>query len=674
VLQGGRFSGGVLLPAITADRFADYNMNEETPGDPPQMESSESPSPEGGGEHIARAHSMRALMIGAIGVIYGDIGTSPLYAIRQAFTGSHPMAVDEINVLGLLSLVFWALILVVTLKYTMLMTMADNQGQGGSLALLARLNQVLKGNRRTWFAPLIVVLGVTAGALFYGDSMITPAISVLSAVEGLNVAVPGLGRYVIPLTIVILVSLFLLQSRGTEKVGRLFGPIMIVWFITLAIIGVINIVQTPAILVALNPWYAVQFFMLHTMAAFLSLSAVILVVTGGEALYADMGHFGREPVKRSWIRFVLPGLTLNYFGQGALLLRSPEAVSSPFYRMVPEWATLPMVGLATVATVIASQAVITGSFSVTRQAMQLGFLPRMATVHTSETESGQIYIPFVNWMLLFVVILLVLGFQTSNNLASAYGVALSMTMLIDTILVAVAMILMWKWKAWIAGMITIVLLVVDMAFVASNATKVPSGGWVPVAIGGAILLLLMTWKKGRKLLFNRMAAEAMPMEMFLESLSPSVTRVPGTAIFMSGTTEGVPHAMLHNLKHNKVVHERVVFLTVVTEEVPHVLDEDRIEVHHLSRRFYRMQMRYGYMDETNVPADLEALAPSNFEINNMEISYFLGRETLIPSRRPGMALWREGLFAWMSRSATSAMDFFKLPADRVVEVGTQVEI
>lgn len=649
-------------------------MNQETPGENSQSEPPELPSSDGGDEHHVRARSMRALMIGAIGVIYGDIGTSPLYAIRQAFTGNHPMPVDEINVLGLLSIVFWALIIVVTLKYTMLMTMADNKGQGGSLALLARLNQAVQGDRGAWFAPLLVVLGVTAGALFYGDSMITPAISVLSAVEGLNVAVPGLGRFVIPLTIAILVSLFLLQSRGTARVGRLFGPVMIVWFITLAIIGVFNIIQAPGILVALNPWYALQFFMMHTTAAFLSLSAVILVVTGGEALYADMGHFGREPVKRSWIAFVLPALTLNYFGQGALLLRVPEAVNNPFYRMVPEWAALPMVGLATIATVVASQAVITGSYSVTRQAMQLGFLPRMATVHTSETESGQIYIPFVNWMLLSVVILLVLGFQTSNNLASAYGVALSMTMLIDTILVAVAMILMWKWKAWIAGAITIGLLVVDMAFVASNATKIPSGGWVPVAAGAAIFLLLMTWKKGRKLLFNRMAEEAMPIEMFLESLSPSVTRVPGTAIFMSGTTDGVPHAMLHNLKHNKVIHERVVFLTVVTEEVPHVLGDERIEVQHLGRRFYRMQMRYGYMDETDVPADLGALAPSTFEFNDMDVSYFLGRETLIPSRRPGMALWREGLFAWMSRSATSAMDFFKLPPDRVVEVGTQVEI
>ena len=649
-------------------------MNQETPGETSQSSSPEIAPSEDAGEHRGRAHSMRALMIGAIGVIYGDIGTSPLYAIRQAFTGNHPMAVDEINVLGLLSLVFWALIVVVTLKYTMLMTMADNKGQGGSLALLARLNQTVKGNRRSWFAPLIIILGVTAGALFYGDSMITPAISVLSAVEGLNIAAPGLSRFVIPLTIGILVSLFLLQSRGTAKVGRLFGPIMIVWFITLATIGVVNIVQTPAILAALNPWYALQFFIVHTTAAFLSLSAVILVVTGGEALYAGMGHFGREPIKRSWITFVLPALTLNYFGQGALLLRSPEAVSSPFYRMVPEWAALPMVGLATIATVIASQAVITGSYSVTRQAMQLGFLPRMATVHTSETESGQIYIPFVNWMLLAAVILLVLGFQTSSNLGSAYGVALSMTMLIDTLLVAVAMILMWKWKAWIVGGITIVLLVVDIAFVSSNATKVTSGGWVPLMVGAAIFLLLMTWKKGRKLLFNRMAEESMPVETFLESLNPSITRVPGTAIFLSGTTAGVPHAMLHNLKHNKVIHERVVFLTVVTEEIPHVLSAERIEVKHIGRRFYRMLMRYGYMDATNIPADLQALAPSNFEFNNMETSYFLGRETLIPSGRPGMALWREGLFAWMSRSATSAMDFFKLPPDRVVEVGTQVEI
>lgn len=613
-------------------------------------------------------------MIGAIGVIYGDIGTSPLYAIKQAFNGDHALPSDPMHVLGMLSLVFWALMIVVSIKYTMLMMRADNKGQGGSLALLALVQQVMQEGRLKKFMPVVVVLGVSAGALFYGDSMITPAISVLSAVEGIEVALPQLHTFVIPITLVILVLLFLLQSRGTGVVGRLFGPVMCVWFITIAALGIWNIVEEPRILAALSPWYAVQFYLLHPLGAFLALAAVILAVTGGETLYADMGHFGRKPVRRSWFTFVLPCLTLNYFGQGALLLSDPSKVENPFFSMVPDWAQIPLVVLSTFAAIIASQAVITGAYSVTRQAMQLGFLPRMATKHTSAAEEGQIYIPFVNWMLLLFVVILVLGFQSSTRLASAYGVALSATMLIDTLMLTIVMFVLWRWNVWLAGFTAAVLLIVDIAFVAANATKIPSGGWFPLAFGAAVFVLLTTWKKGRQILFRRMAQEAMPVDTFLSSLNPNITRVAGTAVFLSGTTDGVPHALLHNLKHNRVVHERVVFLTVVIDEVPHVPEGERLEIQHLGRRFYRFVIRYGFLDETNIPVALKFAAKQNFEFNDMETSFFLGRETLIPSRRPGMALWRESLFAWMSRSATSAMAFFHLPPNRVVEMGTQVEI
>jgi len=615
--------------------------------------------------------SLGTLIVGAIGVVYGDIGTSPLYALKECFTGPHPLPPDPVHIFGVLSLVFWAVMIVVSFKYTMLLMRANNKGQGGSLALLALVNQV---THKTWLAPVVVALGISAGALFYGDSMITPAISVLSAVEGLQVALPGLDMYVVPITMVVLLTLFLLQRRGSTFVGRLFGPIMIVWFITIATIGVVNIVKEPRIFAALNPWYAIQFFTLYKMQAFFALGSVVLALTGGEALYADMGHFGKRPIRRAWFYMVMPALMLNYFGQGALLLLTPDAVVNPFYRMVPSWGALPMVVLATAATVIASQAVITGAFSISRQAMQLGFLPRMATIHTSASEMGQIYIPFVNWMLLISVMALVLGFQSSSHLAAAYGVAVTGTMLIDTILVSITMFMLWRWNVWMAGAIAVGLLIVDVAFFAANLTKIFHGGWFPLAVGLSVFILLTTWKKGRELLFNRRAEDAMPVDAFLKSLNPSITRVTGTSVFLSGTTEGVPHALLHNLKHNRVVHERVVFLTVITEEVPHIPEEERLEIQHLGRRFYRIILRYGYIDETDVPAALRAATRFNFEFNDMETSFFLGRETVMPSRRPGMALWREHLFAWMMRSATSAMDFFKLPPNRVVEMGTQVEI
>jgi len=617
---------------------------------------------------------MAALIVGAIGVVFGDIGTSPLYALKEAFSGAHPMPADDPHILGVLSLIFWVFILVVSVKYAVIVMRADNKGEGGSLALVALASRALQDGKNKWLTPVVVWLGIAAGSLFYGDSMITPAISVLSAVEGLDVAVPGLSDFIIPITLVILIALFMIQRHGARVVGKFFGPITILWFATLAVIGAINIVDAPQILKALSPTYAIGFFFEYKIVAFYALAAAFLVVTGSEALYADMGHFGRRPIRLSWFWIVFPALMLNYFGQGALLLNNPKAVVNPFYLMVPEWAALPLVMLATLATVVASQAVISGTFSLSRQAMQMGFLPRMQTIHTSETERGQIYVPFVNWMLMVSVLGLVLGFGSSSNLAAAYGVAVAGDMLVTTIQLSIVMFLLWRWPVWLAAPLSIVFFTIDFAFFAANATKIPDGGWFPLAVGVAGFVLLTTWKKGRALLFARMSQEAMPVDLFLNSLSANVTRVPGTAVFLSATTHGVPHALLHNLKHNKVVHERVVFLTVVTEEVAHVPDSRRLEVQHMGRRFYRFILRYGYLDKTNIPAALACATKHNFEFNDMETSFFLGRETLIPSHRPGMALWRESLFAWMSRSATSALHFFHLPPNRVVEMGTQVEI
>ena len=610
-------------------------------------------------------------MLGAIGVVYGDIGTSPLYAFKECFSGTHPLPADAEHVLGVLSLVFWSVTIVVSFKYTMLMMRADHLGQGGSLALLALVEVI---TRKTWLAPVVTVLGIFAAALFYGDSMITPAISVLSAVEGLEVALPGVERFIIPITVAILVFLFMIQASGTARIARFFAPVMVVWFIVLAVIGAVNIAQAPGVVAALNPIYAVRFFVNDGMYAFLALGSVVLALTGAEALYADMSHFGCKPIRRAWFMFVGPSLIINYFGQGALLLNNPAAAANPFFEMAPQWGALPMVGLAACATVIASQAVISGAFSVTRQAMQLGFLPRMSTIHTSATEEGQIYIPFVNWTLMVSVLVLVLGFQSSTKLAAAYGVAVTVTMMIDTLLLAFVIFMLWRWSLWQGILVVSVLLLVDLAFFAANITKIANGGWFPLAIGVVAFIFLVTWKKGRALLAARLHEGAMPVETFLNSLGKSVTRVAGTAIFMTGGADGVPHALLHNMKHNKVLHERVIFLTVVTDGIPHVDASARIMLQHLGRRFYRVILRFGYLDDTDVPAALKLAQPLGLELNEMDTSYFLGRETLISSARPGMAVWREGLFAWMSRSATSAMVFFKLPVNRVVELGTQVEI
>jgi KUP system potassium uptake protein len=615
--------------------------------------------------------SAAALALGAIGVVFGDIGTSPLYAMKESFAGAHPLAPDLPHVLGVLSLIFWSIMLVVTTKYVAIIMRADNKGEGGSLALLALASRLTHGSN---LAPIVVVLGIFAAALFYGDSMITPAISVLSAVEGLQVAAPALEPYVVPLTLAILIALFALQKHGTGRVGALFGPITMIWFVVLAFIGLVQIAEHPVVLWALNPYYAVNFFLLDGWIAFLALGSVVLVVTGSEALYADMGHFGRFPIRLAWFSVVLPALLINYFGQGALILGDPGAVDNPLFRMVPEWAALPMVGLATAATIIASQAVITGAFSVTRQAIQLGYLPRMQVIHTSAAEMGQIYLPFVNWMLATFVALLVLGFKSSTHLAAAYGIAVTGTMIIDALLLSVVAALLWKWKPMVVVLVIGLFLLVDLSFFTANLTKIAHGGWFPLAIGLVIFLVLTTWKRGRALLWERISKDALELDTFLNAVSDRVPRVPGTAIFMTGTATGTPGSLLHNLKHNKVLHEQVVVMTVRFEEIPYVPGDQRFELTVLPKNFYRLVLRYGFMEEPNIPEALRQTESKGLHCDPMQSSYFLSRETVIPSSKPGMAMWREHIFAWMSRSATSAMDFFNIPPNRVVELGTQIEI
>ena len=616
---------------------------------------------------------LAAVAVAAIGVVYGDIGTSPLYAFQAAFSGAHPYPVTAGNVLGVLSLIFWALIFVVSIKYAVLIMRADNKGEGGIMALMALVQRVTVGETRVRW--LLMTLGIFGAALFYGDGMITPAISVLSAVEGLEIATPALKPYVIPLSLLVLVGLFLVQRRGTASVGALFGPIMIVWFLILGLLGAISIARYPEVLAALNPAYAVAFFQIHHWQGFFVLGAVVLAFTGAEALYADMGHFGRRPMRLAWFGFVLPALVLNYFGQGALVLRDQSAAQNPFFLLAPSWALYPMVVLSTLATVIASQAVITGAFSLTRQAIQLGYAPRMNIAHTSEREIGQIYIPFINWALLFGVVVLVLGFKSSSNLAAAYGIAVTGTMAITTILAFVVVRGLWLW-GWAVTLIGIVLfLSVDLVFFAANTDKILQGGWFPIATGLAAFTVMATWKRGRLLLHERLKELAIAIEPFLDSVARHPpARVPGTAVFLTTKFEGVPHALMHNLKHNKVLHERVVLLTVVFQDIPHIDASERIEIWPLGNNFYKVFVIYGFKDETNIPEALELCAPLGLEFNMMDTSFFLSRETLIPTRRPGMALWREKLFVSMSRNAGSVTTYFQIPTNRVVELGTQVEL
>ena len=615
--------------------------------------------------------SFAKLAVGAIGVVFGDIATSPLYAMKEVFVGHHPLTVDRLHIFGVISLIFWTFFMVVTVKYVFIVMRADNRGEGGSMALLALISRLSPGAGRSRY---LVLLGVLATALFFGDCIITPAISVLSAVEGLTEVQSRLGGVVLPLSIAILIGLFVFQSRGTAKVGALFGPVMLFYLLVIAVLGVIQLVGHPAILYGLSPHYAVLFFAADPALGFLALGSVVLAVTGAEALYADMGHFGRRPISAAWLYLVLPALMLSYLGQGAMLLGDPKTAANPFFLMAPDVLRLPLVILATAATVIASQAVISGAFSVAQQSVQLGFLPRLKIIHTSARSAGQIYIPMINWTLLILVVLLVLGFRTSNNLAAAYGIAVTGTMLITTLMMAVLVLTIWKWPRWWAVPLLLVLLVVDGAYFASNLTKIPDGGWFPLLVGAIAFTLLTTWARGRYLMMDRLRESAMPIEVFIKSAASAATRVQGTAVFMTSSPEGVPHALLHNLKHNKVLHDRVLILTVVIDEVPFVDEEDRMEVRALGSNFYRMIMRYGFMQEINIPAALKMVEACGPKIKMMDTSFFLARQTLLASDRPGMAIWREKVFAWMLSNSESAMEFFKLPTNRVVELGSQVEI
>ncbi len=616
------------------------------------------------------------LAAGAIGIVFGDIGTSPLYAFRETFRGAHQLPIDDLHILGVVSLIFWSMTLVVSIQYVSILMRADNNGQGGSLALVALLSRRLGKTNYGW---LIVLLGVFATALFYGDSMITPAISVLSAVEGLTVVDEGLEPYVIPIALGLLVGLFAIQKRGTAKVGALFAPVMMVYFCVIATLGTIQIVNTPEILWALNPWYAVQFFITDKFLAFLALGSVVLAVTGSEALYSDMGHFGRGPMRLSWFGFVMPCLLLNYFGQGAMILglgdaAAEEAIMSPFFFLAPEYLRLPLVLLATAATFIASQAVISGSFSITHQAIQLGFIPRLSIRHTSDEHSGQIYIPVINWALMCAVIILVLTFRNSSNLASAYGIAVTGAVTLDTLLMAVLFVGVWKWRMWIAVPVVLLFLIVDGAYFAANLTKFFEGGWFPLLVGAIAFTLLTTWSKGRKLMRDRMTEIGLPLDIFAKSANNSTKRVSGTAIFMNSGSTGTPSALLHNIKHNKVLHERVVVLTAKIEEVPYVDEAERYEVIDLGQGFYRVVLHYGFMEETDVPKALEKIDMCGGKFEMMQTSFFLSRQTLLSADKPGMMIWREKLFAWMMRNAATPMEFFRLPTNRVVELGSQVEI
>ncbi|MDA7787806.1 potassium transporter Kup [Sphingomonadaceae bacterium] len=616
------------------------------------------------------------LAVGAIGIVFGDIGTSPLYAFRETFRGAHHLAIDEAHVLGVVSLIFWSMVLVVAIQYVTILMRADNKGQGGSLALVALISSRIGKTKYGW---VTVLLGVAATSLFYGDSMITPAISVLSAVEGLTVVNHELDRFVIPIALVLLICLFLLQKRGTAKVGMLFAPVMIVYFTVIAGLGSWQIIHHPEILWALNPYYAVNFFFIDGWLAFLALGSVVLAVTGSEALYSDMGHFGRGPMRLSWFGFVMPCLLLNYFGQGAMIVgmdaaSAEVAIQNPFFMLAGEDYRLPLVILATCATFIASQAVISGAFSITHQAMQMGFIPRLSILHTSETENGQIYIPIVNWALMIAVIVLVFTFQNSSNLASAYGIAVTGAVTIDTLLMGALFVGVWKWKWWYAAPVVLLFLIVDGAYFAANLTKVPEGGWFPLAVGALAFTLLTTWARGRKLMRERMSEVALPIEIFAKSAKSSATRVPGTAIFMASSSAGVPSALLHNIKHNKVLHERVVILTVLIAEIPYVDPNRRCEYHDLGDGFFRAVLHYGFMEETNVPEGMKNMDQCGGEFDMMQTSFFLSRQTLLPSANPAMPIWREKIFAWMLRNAATAMEFFRLPTNRVVELGSQVEI
>jgi len=615
---------------------------------------------------------LATLTLAALGIVYGDIGTSPLYSLKEVFGGAHhPVPITPDNVLGILSLFFWSLIIVVTLKYVAFIMRANNKGEGGIIALMTLAMQ--KGTPGSWQQKLLVTLGLFGAALFYGDGVITPAISVLSAVEGLEIITPAFTPYILPITLIVLIGLFIFQRKGTASVGALFGPVMLIWFAVIAALGAAAIIENPAVLAAVNPVYAANFLLGNSVLGFFALGAVVLCITGAEALYADMGHFGARPIQYAWLGYVLPALVINYFGQGALLLADPAAVENPFYLLAPEWGRYPLVILATVATVIASQAVISGAFSITQQAMQLGYTPRLAIQHTSDREMGQIYLPAINWLLLISIILLVVEFGSSSKLAAAYGIAVTGTMLITNILAIAVAVRLWNWSPARAVLGALPFICIDLGFFLANSVKIPDGGWFPLVFGLAVFILLTTWKRGRELLGERLAADAMGLRPFLASLGESdVERVPGTAVFMTPDPESVPHAMLHSLKHYKVLHEQVVILSVKVFDIPYVPEVDRVEVHRLPNNFAQVVVQYGFKDEPDIPAALALAAEAGLSLDMMDTSFFLGRETLIPKLRSSMAYWRSLIFVAMFRNAGSATAFFKIPSNRVVELGSQV--
>jgi KUP system potassium uptake protein len=610
------------------------------------------------------------LCLASLGIVYGDIGTSPLYAMRECFYGQHSVPPTHANVLGVLSLILWSLVLIISVKYLTLILRADNRGEGGILALATLVSDVLRRGK------FLFLLGLFGAALLYADGMITPAISVMGAIEGLHVATPLFDPYVLPIAVVILIGLFLFQSRGTTGVGAVFGPITMLWFVAIGLLGFQQIIRAPEVLAAINPMHGFNFFMINGSRGFLVLGAVFLVVTGGEALYADIGHFGTAPIRLTWFAVVLPALTLNYFGQGALLLVEPEAAVNPFYRMAPSWALYPMVVLATAAAIIASQAIISGAFSLTMQAIQLGYSPRLKVVYTSARIIGQIYVPVVNWGLMLACIALVLGFRTSSNLAAAYGVAITTTMLITTILFYIVARRRWRWPASAALPLAAFFITIDLAFFGANMLKVAHGGWFPLLISAVIIFLMLTWRKGRRVLRSRLSEICIPLDAFLPDLkSQSIRRVPGTAVYMSGNRFGTPLALLHNLKHNKVLHEQVVLLTVRTEEVPYLTNaKDRVAVENLDEGFWRAQVHFGFMEKPDVPAALESVKQTGLRFDPMRTTYFIGRETILATRKLGFSSWRGSLFAWMTRNAGDVTSYFCLPPNGVVELGARVEV
>jgi KUP system potassium uptake protein len=612
------------------------------------------------------------MSLAALGVVYGDIGTSPLYTMREVFAGAqHALPVSHDNVMMILSCILWSLLIVVSLKYVCFIMRADNRGEGGIMALIALALGDTARDRR-WH-NIITILGILGAAMFYGDGAITPAISVLSAVEGIEIATPAFKGAVVPITIGVLFVLFFVQRGGTARMGTFFGPIMAIWFATIGVLGCLNIVRDPGVLLAVSPVYALEFFLTHGTYAFVILGAVVLCVTGAEALYADMGHFGRFPISVAWFALVLPALVLNYFGQGALLLADPSAIKSPFYLMAPGWALYPLVALSTVATVIASQAVISGAFSVTRQAILLGFVPRMDVQQMSAEERGQIYLPVVNWGLFLAVLVLVLGFRTSTNLAAAYGIAVTGDMVITSLLACLVAAHIWGWGWPRAAALFAVFLLVDLSFFSANVLKIPDGGWMPLVMGFFIFVVMSTWKRGREILYDRLRRDAMDLNVFISSMGDSGTlRVPGTAVFLTLNPMGVPHALLHNLKHNKVLHERVVFVTVTIQDIPRVAQSARVQVEPMALNFFRVRLHYGFMDPTDLPRDLALCEAQGLAFDMMDTSFFLSRETLIARLGSEMALWREKLFITLYRNAGSPTSYFRLPPNRVVEVGAQV--